>query len=63
MNKLNKEQILSIKDRRNQGETDQNIAENLNVSRTTISYWVKRLRNEGYDIKRFPRGGRKAMKL
>jgi transposase len=63
MNKLKKEEILSIATMRNEGKTEQEIATILKVSRYTISYWVKRLRNEGHEIKRFPRGGRKAMEL
>lgn len=61
--KLSKEQVLSIVDSRNEGKTDQEIAEELNVSRATVAYWVKRLREEGHEIKRFGRGGRKAMTL
>lgn len=61
--KLSKEEVLSIASKRNQGMTDQEIAEELEVSRTTVSYWVKRLRDEGHEIKRYPRGGRKPMKL
>ena len=61
--KLTKEQVLSIVTRRNEGKTDQEIATELEVSRMTVAYWVKRLRDEGHEIKRFPRGGRKAMVL
>lgn len=63
MNKLTKEQVLSIVDKRNEGKTDQEIADELEVSRATVTYWVKRLREEGHEIKRFARGGRKAMEL
>ena len=63
MSKLTKEQVLSIVDERNRGQTDEDIAKKFNVSRTTITYWVKRLRKEGHEIKRFARGGRKAMEL
>jgi len=62
-NKLSKEQVLSIADKRNEGKTDQEIADELNVSRATVTYWVKRLREEGHEIKRYGRGGRKAMTL
>lgn len=61
--KLTKEQVLSIVTMRNEGKTEQEVAETLKVSRYTVSYWVKRLRSEGHEIKRFPRGGRKAMEL
>lgn len=63
MNKLKKEQILSIVDMRNEGKTEGEIAVILKVTRNTIAYWVKRLRDEGHEIKRFARGGKKAMEL
>lgn len=61
--KLNKEQVLSIVTMRNEGKTEDEIAKELNVSRVTIAYWTRRLRDEGHEIKRFPRGGRKPMAL
>jgi transposase len=61
MNKLNVEQITDIPKLRNLGHTDQEIAEMFSVSRITINYWVRRLRDEGYEIKRFSRGGKKPM--
>ena len=63
MNKLTKEQVLSIVPKRNDGMTEQEIADEFEVSRATVTYWVKRLREEGHEIKRFARGGRKAMEL
>lgn len=63
MNRLTKEQIMQIPEKRNAGMTDQEIADEFKVSRTTISYWVKRLRESGHEIKRFGRNGRKPMEL
>lgn len=61
--KLNREQALSIVEKRNAGMTNDEIAAELGISRTSVAYWVRRLRKEGYEIKRFARGGRKAMEL
>lgn len=63
MNKLSREQVMSIPEMRAEGKTNEQIAELLNVTRMTVNYWVRRLRDEGHEIKRFGRGGRKAMAL
>jgi transposase len=60
---LTAEQVLKIPEYRNKGHTDQEIANMLGISRKTVTYWVKRLRDEGYEIKRFGRGGRPKLKL
>lgn len=61
--KLTKEKVLSIATKRNEGKTDQEIATELKIARTTVSYWVRRLRESGHEIKRFGRGGRKPMDI
>jgi len=63
MKKLTKEQVLQIGEKRNAGKTNAEIALELGVSSMTISYWVKRLRDSGQEVKRFARGGNKAMEL
>lgn len=59
MKQLNKEEVLRIPGMRNKGMTDQQIAEELGVTRNTVTRWVGRLREQGVEIKRFGRGGRK----
>lgn len=56
---LSLEQIADIPRMRNELKmTDNEIAEAYNCSRNTVAYWVRRLRDEGHDIKRYGRGGR-----
>jgi len=59
MMKLKVEQITDIPKLRNLGHTNEEIAEMFNTTSKTIAYWVTKLREEGYEIKRFGRGGRK----
>lgn len=61
--RLNKEQVLSIAEMRNRGKTNAEVAEKLGVTQTTIAYWVRRLRQSGKTVKRFPRGGRKRLEI
>jgi transposase len=63
MMKLSVEQITDIPKLRNLGHTNQEISEMFNTTPKTIAYWVNRLREEGYEIKRFGRGGRPKTKL
>ena len=59
---LEKEQIFEIQKLRNEGKTNEFIAEKMKVTPVTIARWVKRLREAGYEVKRFARG-RKKMEL
>ena len=63
MKQLNEEQVKQIPAMRNEGKTDQEIADEYGVARNTITRWVKKLREAGHEIKRFPRGGRPKMQL
>lgn len=57
--KLSPEQIAEIPHMRNELKmTDKEIADSFSCARNTVTYWVKRLREEGYEIKRYGRGGR-----
>lgn len=59
---LSRLQILEIKKRRNEGQTNEQIAVDLGVTTVTVARWVKKLREAGHEVKRFTRG-RKAMEL
>lgn len=48
---------------RAEAKTNDEIADILKVSRNTVAYWVTRLKEGGHEIKRFRRGGRKALAL
>lgn len=63
MSKLSVEQITDIPKLRNLGHTNEEIAEMFRTTSKTIAYWVTKLREEGYEIKRFGRGGRPKTKL
>jgi transposase len=63
MQKLTVEQIVEIPRMRNRGDTNEEIARSFRTTSKTINYWVKKLREEGYEIKRFGRGGRPQTKL
>lgn len=64
MNRLNLEQIMEIPHMRNELKmTDNEIALAFGCARNTVTYWVKRLRDEGHEIKRYGRGGRPKIKL
>ena len=51
MNKLTKDQILSIQKLREEGKTIKDTSLSLGVSAHTISYWVKRLKSSGHEMK------------
>ena len=61
--RLTREQVLSIPVLRNKGKTNEEIAAEFKVARNTVAYWVRRLREDGHEIKRFGRGGRKPLEL
>lgn len=61
--KLNKEQVLQIKDLRAQSKTIEEIAKHLGISVSTVSYWVKRLKATGYDMPVLTKRGVKAIQL
>jgi transposase len=63
MKQLTEEEVKKIPEMRAEGMTDQEIANEYGVARNTITRWVKKLREAGHEIKRFPRGGRPKMKL
>lgn len=63
MSKLKPEQIIEIMEWRNKGATNEEIGQMFRVSRKTVAYWVKRLRDDGHEIKRFGRGGRPKLEL
>ena len=63
MKQLTEEEVKRIPDMRNDGMTDQEIADEFGVARNSITRWVKKLRDAGHEIKRFPRGGRKPLEL
>lgn len=63
MKKLNREQILSIKDLRAQGQTTQMIAQSLGVSSATIQYWVNRIKATGQEIPTTAKRGAKGIQL
>lgn len=63
MNKLNKEQIMQIKDLRAEGKTTAEISKILNVSEHTIGYWVKRLKASGHEVPTMAKRGKKAISL
>ena len=63
MKQLSEAEVKQIPLMRNEGMTDAAIAEHFGVARNSITRWVKKLREAGHEIKRFPRGGRPKMKL
>jgi len=63
MKQLTEEEVKKIPEMRAEGMTDQEIANEYGVARNTITRWVKKLREAGHEIKRFPRGGRPKMEL
>lgn len=58
---LTKEEVLRIPGMRNKGMTNEQIAEELGISKNSVALWVKKLRDQGIEIKRFGRGGRKPL--
>jgi len=56
---LTRLQVLEIKRLRNEGLTTDEIAKKLDRTPMTIYRWIKRLREAGHEIKRFPRGKKK----
>jgi len=63
MNKLNKEQVLQIKDLRADGKTTSDISKLFGVSEHTIGYWIKRLKASGYQVPSTAKRGKKAIAL
>lgn len=61
--KLNKESVLLIKDLRAQGKTAEEIARHIGISTSTVSYWIKRMKAQGYDMPVMTKRGVKALEL
>lgn len=62
-NRLTKEEVLSIKEMRKKGRSNSEIADRLDVSPRAVAYWIKRLRDEGYEIPIMNKGGGRAIIL
>jgi len=62
-NKMSKELVLNILTLKENGMSQQEIATQYGVSFRTIQYWVRRLREEGFEVKNNKPKGRQAMKL
>lgn len=56
---MKRSQVLEIKKLRNEGQTNEQIAEEMGVTPVTIARWVKRLREAGHEVTRFARGRKK----
>lgn len=48
---LTKEQILMIPKLKEEGLSSKKIADKFGVSYATVQYWIKRLRDEGIEVK------------
>ncbi len=55
---LSKKQIVSIVEMRKKNMSNQDIAAKLNVNMSTVSRWMRRLREAGHDVPKLT-GGRK----
>ena len=60
---LTRKQVLSIVDMREQGMTNNEIAKHFNISTKSVSDWIKKLREQGYEVKQVNKGGRPAIDL
>ncbi len=63
MSKLNREQVLSIKELRSQSKTNEEIAKHIGISVSTVSYWVKRLKKAGNEMTVLTKRGVKALEI
>lgn len=63
MKQLTERQVKDIPAMRNSGLSNDEIAETYGVAKNTIVRWVRKLREAGHEIKRFPRGGRPPLDL
>ncbi len=61
--KMTKEMVLGIPSLKEKGMSHQEIADQYGVAFRTVQYWVRRLREEGFDMKNKKPAGRPAMKL
>lgn len=59
--KMTREQVLEIPSLKRERMTDTALAEKYNVSRATISYWVKQLKSRGETWERVRGGGKKPL--
>ena len=61
---MNRSKIVRLIENRKDGFTNKEIASRLGVHHRTITYWFRRLKDEGYEIPpRNYKGGRKKLKL
>lgn len=57
MAKLNRHQVLKIPEWRDIGFTNAEIAKKLGVHEKSVTYWIKKLRDAGYDVPTPNKGG------
>ena len=60
---LPKEKILLIPVYRAEGKTNQEIADMFGVNLRRVLYWVRRLRDKSYTVKKMNKGGRPHVNL
>ena len=63
LRRLTRDEILAIPEMKRQGMSNQKIADQYGTVHTTIIYWIKRLRAEGFDVVNLPKNGREPIKL